>query len=174
MTLSAEEPLTEQTAVRAGAKPWWLWPSLIVVLPVAAVVLLAWAVLAALVLAAVWITWCPRGRYALVVYSDSPIWRAYFETHVLPELDGRAAVLNWSRRNAWTLSLATLVFRVFGGEREFNPLAIVFMPFRRPEPFRFYAAFRDFKRGRPAEVDAVRAAFLNTLDRASRRRHVHH
>ena len=44
--------------------------------------------------------------------------------------------------------LAVAVFRHFGGRREFNPMAIVFRPFRFRTIFRFFRPFHDLKRGK--------------------------
>ena len=79
-------------------RPWWSWPLLIVLLPVIVATLLLWLISALLLLAVVWLTWCPRRRYAIVVYSNSPVWSAYFEKQVIPRLGERAVVLNWSER----------------------------------------------------------------------------
>lgn len=149
---------------RSGRRPWWLWPLVVLALPFVIVGLLLWLVAALLLLALVWLTWCPRGRYALVVYSSSPIWQEYFERHVLPSLAGRARVLNWSERRTWKISLAVLLFHVFAGSREFNPIAIVFAPLTWPRRFRFYRAFRSFKHGRRDEVETIRAEFLELLN----------
>jgi hypothetical protein len=120
---------------------------------------------AVVLLLLVWVTWCPRGRYALVVYSNSPIWQEYFEMHVLPAIGRRGIVLNWSDRNRWQHSLAVALFRFFAGRREFSPLAIVFVPLTWPRRFRFYRAFRAFKHGRPEEVESIRRDFFELLDR---------
>jgi hypothetical protein len=145
-----------------------MWALVIAWLPlsiVAGVFALLLAVIAStLLLLVVWTTWCTRGRYALVVYSSSPIWQEYFETRVLPDPAGRAAVLNWSERKRWPLSTPVLLFRLFGGTSAFNPIAIVFAPFRWPRRCRFYRAFRSFKHGRPEEVDALRKALLQLVN----------
>ena len=145
-------------------RPWWALPLLIVLLPVVAVALLLWLISALLLLAVVWLTWCPRRRYALVVYSNSPIWQEYLETQVIARLGERAVVLNWSERTRWTVSLPVILFRVFGGTREFNPIAIVFQPLLWPRTFRFYKAFHSFKHGRPEEVEKLRLEFFRLLD----------
>jgi len=145
-------------------RPWWALPLLIVLLPVVVVAVLFWLISALLLLSVVWLTWCPRRRYALVVYSSSPVWQEYFETQVISRLGERAVVLNWSERKRWTLSLPVMLFRVFGGPREFNPIAIVFQPLVWPRTFRFYKAFRSFKHGRPEEVDKLRLEFFRLLD----------
>jgi hypothetical protein len=154
--------------VKSTQQPWWLWPIvitlLVLVLPFVVVVLVLWLAASLLLLIAVWVTWCPRGRYALVVYSNSPIWQEYFEMRLLPELSGRAAVLNWSERNTWKMSLPVLLFQTFAGTREFNPVAIVFKPLQWPRRFRFYRAFQSFKHGRPEEVERLRVEFLQVLN----------
>ena len=151
-------------AEKSERRPWWLWPLLFLLLPLVVTGLVLWLTASLLLLIVVWLTWCGRGRYALVVYSNSPIWKEYFETRVLPELQGRAAVLNWSERKDWKLSLPVLLFRMFAGTREFNPIAIVFEPFVWPRRLRFYRAFQSFKHGRPEEVETLRVEFLQLLN----------
>ena len=146
-------------------QPWWLWPLLIVLFPLVVVVGVLWLMTAVLLLLVVWLTWSSRGRYALVVYSNSPIWQEYFEEHVLPTVGNRGVVLNWSERKQWSYSLPVALFSFFGGTREFNPVAIVFQPFAWPRPFRFYGPFKAFKHGRPQEVEKMRSQLLETLNR---------
>jgi len=155
-------------SVTDQSRPWWLLPLGIVLLPVLAVGLLLWLLSALFLLSVVWLTWCPRQRYAIVVYSNSPIWQEYFETQIIPRLGQRAVVLNWSERKHWKLTLPVVLFWVFGGSREFNPIAIVFEPWRWPRAFRFYKAFRSFKRGVSADVDTLSLEFFRLLDARAR------
>jgi len=60
-------------------QPWWIWPLLLLLLPFVVVAGVLWLVTAVLLQLVVWLTWCPHGRYVLVVYLNSPIWREYFE-----------------------------------------------------------------------------------------------
>ena len=145
-------------------RPWWIVVAIPILIPVAAIALAIWLAWATLLLTIVWVAWRARGRYALVVYSDSPIWHDYFSTRVLPELGPRAVVLNWSARRKWDTSLAVLLFKTFGGGREFNPLALVFAPARWPRRFKFYKAFQSFKKGRVDEVETVRREFFDALN----------
>jgi hypothetical protein len=145
-------------------RPWWLWPLVVASVPFVIVMGALWLLAAILLQFVVWLTWCRRRRYAVVVYSNSPIWREYFETHVLPAVGSRGVVLNWSERTQWRHSLAVVLFWFFGGTREFNPVAIVFQPFAWPRRFRFYRACRAFKRGRPEEVERLRGELLALLD----------
>jgi len=112
---------------------------------------------------AIWSWWCIRGRDILFVYSDSPIWHDYIEEHVLPHLGERAVVLNWSQRKGWRFSLARMAVHHFGGWREFNPLGVVFRPFRRTRTFRFWQPFRDFKHGHPEALHRMESEFFGLI-----------
>jgi hypothetical protein len=130
-------------------------PLLILVLPLLVLIITFYLIAGFLLHMAVWCWWCTRGRDVLLVYSNSPIWQSYVEEMLLPRLSHRAIVLNWSHRCTWTPSLAVLAFRYFGGSREFNPMAIVFRPFRLARSFRFYKPFRDFKHGKTEAVNKM-------------------
>lgn len=112
----------------------------------------------------IWCCWCSRGRDVLFVYSDSPIWHDYVEEHILPRLGERAVVLNWSHRGRWRRTLSVLAFRCFGGYRSFNPMAIVFRPFRLARKFRFYEPFREFKHGKTEAVAKMERDLYDLLD----------
>lgn len=113
---------------------------------------------------AVWCCWCARGRYVLFVYSDSPIWRDYIEELILPRLGDRAVVLNWSHRSRWRRTLSVLAFRYFGGDRDFNPMAVVFRPFRLAQRFRFHEPFHEFKHGKTEAVLELERQLYAVLD----------
>jgi hypothetical protein len=151
-------------ATSERSSPWWAVPLLVVSLPFVLVGLLLWCAAAMILLLVVWATWCTRGRYALLVYSNSPIWQDYFERHVVPIVGERGVVLNWSDRRRWPYSLPVALFRVFGGRREFNPLAVVFRPLAWPQRFRFYRPFQALKHGQPQEVEDLRVQLFALLD----------
>ncbi len=111
---------------------------------------------------AIWLTWRPRGKNVLFVYSLSPLWQAHLETRVLPRLAAQAEVLNWSERKKWErrFSLAVLAFYYFGGRRQFNPLAVVFRPGRWAKTFRFWQPFQDFKHGKGEALEKMTADLL--------------
>jgi hypothetical protein len=108
----------------------------------------------------IWCCWCSRGLDILFVYSDSPVWRSHIEAEILPHLGERAVILNWSSRKQWRFSLARLAFSHFAGDREFNPIALVFRPFRRVRTFRFWRPFRDFKHGKPEPLRRLESEFF--------------
>ncbi len=95
-----------------------------------------------------------QGRRRLLVYSNSPVWRDYIEANWLARLSDVAVRLNWSERKRWRGEhpFEERVFRRWAGPREFNPLAIAFLPDGQVEVVRFWRAFRDFKHGKPARL----------------------
>ncbi len=98
-----------------------------------------------------------QGRRLLLVYSNSPVWQEYIETGWLPRFADVAVALNWSERKRWPSEhpFEARVFRAWAGRREFNPVAIAFLPDGTVEVVRFWLAFRDFKHGRPARLRAA-------------------
>ena len=108
--------------------------------------------------------WLPRGKNVLVVYSDSPIWHEYMTKEILPVVAERAVTLNWSERKKWSKrSLAVSIFYSFAGDREFNPLVIVFRLLRPALILRFWPAFKDRKYGRTESVERLREKLLLAL-----------
>lgn len=105
----------------------------------------------------IWLFWLSQGKDVLLVYSDSPIWHDYMTTQVLPLVQNRAVVLNWSERAKWRKwSFPVHVFRSFGGPQDFNPMVAVFRPLRPARFFRFWPAFKDWKRGYTEPVTRLR------------------
>jgi hypothetical protein len=101
--------------------------------------------------------WGMSGKCLLLVYSNSPHWQGYIEEHWLSRIGRISVVLNWSDRARWPEQHAfeAEIFRMWAGDREFNPLAIV-IPERGPvRVIRFWQAFRDYKHGKDR---ALRAA----------------
>jgi hypothetical protein len=141
----------------------FLYSFLVLLLPF----VLLWAVLyltfGAFLYAAIWFIWCARGREVLFVYSDSPIWRDYVYEKIFPALDGRAVILNWSERKHWKPSLATYVLKYFSISREFNPIALVFKPFRLVRSFKFYTPFKDYKHGHTEGVERMKDELFQAL-----------
>src|SRR5688572_20401113 len=76
-----------------------------------------------------WFRYGSKGRFILFVYSDSPNWKDYIESKILPRIRSHVVVLNWSERKKWPAKSAfeAKVFRRWAGYREFNPVAIVFL-----------------------------------------------
>lgn len=57
----------------------------------------------------------------------------------------------------------SIAFRLVGGRKAFNPLIVVFRPFRRAQKYRFWPAFREWKRGNKEAVEKLKLELANTL-----------
>jgi hypothetical protein len=135
-----------------------------IIIPLFAVALLLYGLHRVTLYLLIWLLWLPRGKDVLLVYSDSPIWHDHMTHEVLPILQSRAVVLNWSERNRWPKwSFAVHVFRSIGGGNEFVPMVAIFSPFRRAKVFRFWSAFKEWKRGNTEPINRLREDLLLTL-----------
>lgn len=110
---------------------------------------------------AIWLT--GKKEFVVFVYSDSPIWKEYVEKEILPHIQDRAIILNWSERRNWGNSLAVLAFRYFGGYRNFNPIGMVFRPFHLVKTYRFFEAFQEFKHGHTKRVEEIKREIFEIL-----------
>ena len=134
------------------------------------------------------------GKRGILVYSNSPNWQQYIEQHWLPRLGSQFVLLNWSNRSQWAVEapFEARVFRQFAGDREFNPLAIIFVPPVRGATFRswpksirasgpigmlapntrntavirFFQAFKDFRHGKDGLLHAREAELFSYCDDA--------
>jgi hypothetical protein len=106
-----------------------------------------------------WRAHASHGRFILFVYSESPNWQSYVEANILPRIADRAVVLNWSERRKWSSShpWEERFFRRFAGDREFNPIALVFGSRGRITAVRFHQAFLDYKHGKSAALGRAEA-----------------
>ena len=103
-----------------------------------------------------WLNYRFRNRYAseekhiLFVYSESPNWMEYIDENIVPRIKTKAVFLNWSKRSEWRKRkpLEAKVLLHWGGDAEFNPMAIIFEPGWRVKTVRFHQAFRDYKHGK--------------------------
>ena len=144
----------------------FLWAVVVLTAPLwlatlLAIVVMRWVQVVALY-ALVWLWWIGRARRrVLFVYSDSPNWKEYLEAKIVPKLPANTVVLNWSNRAQWQkFSLPVMLFRCFAGEREFNPIGLVFDRFNVVEPYRFWQPFRDAKQGHSEALQLVETRFL--------------
>jgi hypothetical protein len=103
--------------------------------------------------------WGGQGKRLLLVYSSSPNWQAYVEENWLPQLESLAVVLNWSERSTWVdrHPCEARIFRMWAGDREFNPVAIIIPADGPVRVIRFWQAFRDYKHGKDRTLRAAEA-----------------
>lgn len=135
-----------------------------IILPLAILGLVLHVLNKAVVYLLVWVWWLPRGKDVLYVSSDSPIWKEYTEAEMFPLVAERAVVLSWSARSKWPKwSFAVRVFHTFGGRRNFNPMVVLFRPFRRTRIFRFLPAFQGRKHGNNASIEQLQRDLMQAL-----------
>ncbi|NNM05863.1 MAG: hypothetical protein HKO65_12305 [Gemmatimonadetes bacterium] len=111
-----------------------------------------------------------RGTVAILVYSESPNWKAYFERKVIPDLGDRAEVLNWSKRRDWEKQ-STLPIRVYLHHRPktgSNPYGMVVGPKGPLAHYPFFLAFRDYKHGKPRALEKAFRDFWDGIEKAER------
>ena len=136
--------------------------------------------------------WGRTGKRGLLVYSNSPHWQRYVEERWLPRLEDALVVLNWSDRAKWNRKhpFEAQLFRRFAGDREFNPLAVIFLPREQHATFkawwlaikqgdavgmlapsahdvkviRFWQPFRDFKHGKERALRQAEAELFAAID----------
>lgn len=151
--------------IQDGLGALLLFALVLVLLPLFAVILILWLLTSVVLYVLVWLLWCARGKNILFVYSDSPVWHDFIEQTIVPRIQARSVILNWSDRRHWIrkVSLQSLLFRHFGGYREYNPLALYFRPFRLHRTFRFWKPFRDWKHGKPESLKRVEEDFFRAI-----------
>jgi hypothetical protein len=112
----------------------------------------------------IWLLWLRKGKDVLFIYSDSPIWHEYMTSQILPLVQERAIVLNWSQRKTWQKwSLAVRAFQMFSGRRDFNPMVMLFRRFRGAKSFRFFSAFKEWKHGETQKIEELRSKLMQAL-----------
>jgi hypothetical protein len=111
-------------------------------------------------------SWARQGKRVLLVYSRSPNWQSYIETVWLPRIDPHAVVVDWSDRSRWPrrAPLEVRAFRHWGGDKEFNPLAVLFPKRGKVRAIRFWQAFRDFRHGKERPLRTAEAELFEFTD----------
>ena len=110
-----------------------------------------------------------QDRFVIFVYSDSPNWKSYIEENILPQIQDHAIVLNWSNRSHWDkTSWVVQAFQHWGGQENFNPLAIVFCNLVDVRVIRFYNAFHDLKRGKGIPLQKAEAKLFELMKLAKK------
>lgn len=148
------------------AEQWWAIPLLLLLSPLIVAVIFLRALYSLSLYILVWTCWLTRGRDLLFVYSDSPHWKEYIEQEILPRIQHRAIILNWSERRKWIqgMTLGSMLFRHFGGYREFNPIGLYFRPFWIHRTYRFWEPIRKWKKKEDRrDLDAILTRFYTDL-----------
>jgi len=134
---------------------------LVILSPLLIIPVLLYFLWGAILYLLIWLKW--KKQFVIFVYSNSPSWKDYIEKEILPHIRDRAVILNWSERRNWKNSLAVLAFWYFAGYRNFNPIGMVFRPFRFVKTYRFFEAFKEFKHGDPRKVKEIQSELFRIL-----------
>jgi hypothetical protein len=106
------------------------------------------------------------GKDVLVVYTDSPLWKEYIETHWLPRWGERA--IAFDRSKPWREDqVEARLWRAVAGTAEHTPVVIVVLPHGRVQIVRFWLAFRDYKHGKDARLRDAEARLAVILGETS-------
>jgi hypothetical protein len=91
-----------------------------------------------------------KGKVLVLVYSRSPNWQEYIETNWIPKLSKLAVIVDYSDRSKWGTKppIEVRIAREWGGDKEYNPMAIVLRGKSFPRMIRFYKPFLDYKHGK--------------------------
>jgi hypothetical protein len=135
---------------------------LIILSPILIIAFLLYFLWGVILYLAIWLT--SKKQFVVFVYSNSPTWKEYIEREILPHIRDRAVVINWSERRVWKNSLAVLAFRYFGGHRNFNPMGMMFRPFRFVKTYRYFEAFKEFKHGDSRNVEKLKRELLDDIE----------
>lgn len=111
--------------------------------------------------------WGREGKRMLVVYSGTRDWQQHIEERWVPALTDRAVMLRWSGSREWKLRwpLESRIMRHWGGDREYNPMAIVFPRLGRVRVLRFWRAFKERKRGKEQRLRKTEAELFRLAHR---------
>ena len=143
-------------------------PLLVVLSPLIVISVLSWLLYRISLNLLIWCFWYPQGKFVLFVHSDSPVSQAYLQKNLLPIVKEHAVVLNWSERKQWSRrSLAVRAFYSFGGRYDYNPLVVVFRPLRTARVFRFHRPFRDYKHGKPEQLERMSRELAQLVEQIS-------
>ena len=97
-----------------------------------------------------WVRHGRKGKVILFAYSDSPNWKDYIETKILPSLEGCSVILNWSKRREWESSMQfeERLLNQWAGSGEFTPTAIFFPLMGKVRVFRLFQPSNNPKHGK--------------------------
>lgn len=113
--------------------------------------------------------WFPMGKYALFLYSGSKKWQRYFEQDLIPKIQSKAIIWNWSTRYAYGWKddlLEARILKFFRPSGRFHPMAIVFLPSGTIKTFQFYVPYVKMLKSQNQNQDYKNSEkdFLNLLD----------
>jgi hypothetical protein len=113
-----------------------------------------------------WMRHGRKGKPVLFVYSDSSNWKDHVETRILPRIEARSVILNWSKRRQWEgdRSLEMKLFEQWAGPGEFVPTAILCPIFGEVKVFRLWPSSQNPKHGKDRLLKDAQQALFAAVD----------
>lgn len=111
--------------------------------------------------------WFPKGKYIFFLYSDSKKWKDYFENELVPKIQGKASVWNWSTRqkDGWNDDIIEAkILKPYKLLGYFYPMAIVFLPSGEVKTFQFYTPYVNMLKSGKDEYNKMEKEFLALAD----------
>ncbi len=111
--------------------------------------------------------WLPESGSVLFFTSNSKHWKAYFEKELLPKIETKTRVLNWSTReqDGWSdKAMEARIADLFGDARHSIPFAMVFLPSGDFKMFFFQGAFLRFLKSKKKQYKKLETEFLKLVE----------
>jgi hypothetical protein len=111
--------------------------------------------------------WFPQSKYVFFLYSDSRKWKEYFESELIPKIQDKASIWNWSTRaqSGWgTDSIEAQIFKLHRPLGRYYPIAIVFIPGGVVKTFQFYTAYVDMIKSGDDRYKSLENEFLALVE----------
>lgn len=105
------------------------------------------------------------GRDVILVTSESPTWSDYIKENILPRLENRSIVMNWSKRKLWRkeVPFAARAHKHWAGRKGYVPTVIIRRSFWKIENISLYQSFGDYKKGKISTLKHTEERLFSSL-----------
>ncbi len=149
----------------------WLSPFILIIFAIFLIKKIYYYYSAKKVLKDIHSEWFPKKTYIFFLYSNSAIWKTYFETELIPRIEKKAIIKNWSTRHTdgWWHNRKSIEYRIVRflcSSRYIYPCGIIFFPSGTYEICYFHDAYIAMIKSHKPEYKHMEARFLeltNTL-----------
>jgi hypothetical protein len=113
--------------------------------------------------------WFPKGKYVFFLYSSSKKWENYFKNELIPKIQDKSIIWNWSTRyqDGWDSDrFASRILSLYRPETHSYPIAVVFLSSGAVKVFKFYIPYvKMIKSGKPdyKKLEEEFLVFVNSL-----------
>ncbi len=111
--------------------------------------------------------WFSKNQHIFFLYSDSKKWKDYFEKEIIPKIQSKASVWNWSTRqkDGWNNnSIEAKILKLYRPIGFFYPMAFVILPSGQIKIFQFYQSYVKMLKSGNEEYKRLEKEFLKLAD----------